>query len=52
MSNKIIKTIALVCLPFIGLAQTALYNNNAAFFVNNGAIVQVNGTVINEAGSN
>ena len=51
MSNfKILKTIAILCLPIMAQAQT-LHNNGATFFVNSGATVQVNGAVKNETGS-
>ncbi len=50
-NNKILKTLAILCLPIIVDAQI-LHNNGATFFVNTGATVQVNGAVKNEATSN
>ena len=50
-NNKILKTLAILCLPIIVDAQI-LHNNGATFFVNTGATVQVNGGVKNEVGSN
>jgi hypothetical protein len=44
MINKILKTIAIACLPIMAQAQT-LHLFNDTFFVNTGAIVQVNGDV-------
>ncbi|MBP7346386.1 MAG: hypothetical protein KA952_07610, partial [Sediminibacterium sp.] len=49
-NNKLLKTIAIFCLPIMAQAQT-LHNNGATFFVNSGATVQVNGAVKNETGS-
>ena len=51
MNNKILKTIAILCLPIVAEAQT-MYNNGASLFVNTGATLQVNGSVKNKAGSN
>lgn len=51
MSNKIIRTIALACLPFIVQAQNTLHNSGATFFINTGAELQINGAIKNEAGS-
>jgi hypothetical protein len=50
MTNKILKTIAIACLPIMAQAQT-LYVYNTTFFVNTGATVQVNGDVKNEFNS-
>ena len=47
MNNKILKTIAILCLPIMTQAQTLHVTNGANLFVITGAILQFNGSVKN-----
>jgi hypothetical protein len=49
--NKIIKIIAIACLPIALHAQDVLYNNGSLLHVNTGCVVQVNGHLTNTATS-
>lgn len=50
MNHKILKTIAIACLPVMAQAQT-LHNNGATLFVSSGAVVQINGDMQTQSGS-